>query len=238
MIPHHLAIIMDGNRRWARRQALEIALGHDEGAQNLKKIGKLVADKGIEHLTVFAFSAENWKRHKAEVDSLIALLKRFLMQETEELASENIRVQVIGDATAFDTDIQKLFDNLEARTAQNTGLNLNIAINYGGRQDIAHAAMKLAEQMARGLTITPEKAEWALKSHLMTQELPDIDLLIRTGGEKRLSNFLLWECSYAELYFSEALWPDFSEQDLNAALEEFSSRNRRFGGDTILRTVG
>ena len=238
MIPHHLAIIMDGNRRWARRQALEIALGHDEGAQNLKKIGKLVADKGIEHLTVFAFSAENWKRHKAEVDSLIALLKRFLMQETEEFASENIRVQVIGDATAFDTDIQKLFDNLEARTAQNTGLNLNIAINYGGRQDIAHAAMKLAEQMARGLTITPEKAEWALKSHLMTQELPDIDLLIRTGGEKRLSNFLLWECSYAELYFSEALWPDFSEQDLNAALEEFSSRNRRFGGDTILRTVG
>ena len=238
MIPHHLAIIMDGNRRWARRQALEIALGHDEGAQNLKKIGKLVADKGIEHLTVFAFSAENWKRHKAEVDSLIALLKRFLMQETEELASENIRVQVIGDATAFDTDIQKLFDNLEARTAQNTGLNLNIAINYGGRQDIAHAAMKLAEQMARGLTITPEKAEWALKSHLMTQELPDIDLLIRTGGEKRLSNFLLWECSYAELYFCEALWPDFSEQDLNAALEEFSLRNRRFGGDTILRTVG
>ena len=184
MIPHHLAIIMDGNRRWAKRQALEIALGHDEGAQNLKKIGKLVADKGIEHLTVFAFSAENWKRHKAEVDSLIALLKRFLMQETEEFASENIRVQVIGDATAFDTDIQKLFDNLEARTAQNTGLNLNIAINYGGRQDIAHAAMKLAEQMARGLTITPEKAEWALKSHLMTQELPDIDLLIRTGGEK------------------------------------------------------
>ena len=238
MIPHHLAIIMDGNRRWAKRQALEIALGHDEGAQNLKKIGKLVGDKGIEHLTVFAFSAENWKRHKAEVDSLIALLKRFLMQETEEFASENIRVQVIGDATAFDTDIQKLFDNLEARTAQNTGLNLNIAINYGGRQDIAHAAMKLAEQMARGLTITPEKAEWALKSHLMTQELPDIDLLIRTGGEKRLSNFLLWECSYAELYFSEALWPDFSEQDLNAALEEFSSRNRRFGGDTILRTVG
>ena len=238
MIPHHLAIIMDGNRRWARRQALEIALGHDEGAQNLKKIGKLVADKGIEHLTVFAFSAENWKRHKAEVDSLIALLKRFLMQETEELASENIRVQVIGDATAFDADIQKLFDNLEAQTAQNTGLNLNIAINYGGRQDIAHAAMKLAEQTARGLIITPEKAEWALKSHLMTQELPDIDLLIRTGGEKRLSNFLLWECSYAELYFSEALWPDFSEQDLDAALEEFSSRNRRFGGDTILRTVG
>ena len=238
MVPNHLAIIMDGNRRWARGHALDIAIGHNEGAQTLKKICKAVSNQAINYLTVFAFSSENWSRSTKEIDALMGLMRRFLMQEVDELVTQNVRLRIIGDRSVFDDEMQKLFSMVEQKTRNNSGLVLTIAVNYGGRQDIAHAAMKLAEQMARGLTITPEKAEWALKSHLMTQELPDIDLLIRTGGEKRLSNFLLWECSYAELYFSEALWPDFSEQDLNAALEEFSSRNRRFGGDTILRTVG
>jgi len=238
MVPNHLAIIMDGNRRWARGHALDIAIGHNEGAQTLKKICKAVSNQAINYLTVFAFSSENWSRSTKEIDALMGLMRRFLMQEVDELVTQNVRLRIIGDRSVFDDEMQKLFSMVEQKTGNNSGLVLTIAVNYGGRQDIAHAAMKLAEQMARGLTITPEKAEWALKSHLMTQELPDIDLLIRTGGEKRLSNFLLWECSYAELYFSEALWPDFSEQDLNAALEEFSSRNRRFGGDTILRTVG
>lgn len=238
MGPNHLAIIMDGNRRWARRNAFDIAIGHDKGAENLKNIGKIVADKGVKYLTVFAFSSENWKRNKREVDSMLALMKRFLRQEIDGLSAENIKVQIIGDATAFEPEIQALFKKVVEQTSKNTGLKLNIAINYGGRQDIAHAVVKLAEQLSRGLTITPEKAEWAVKSHLMTQNLPDIDLLIRTGGEKRISNFLLWEASYAELYFSDVLWPDFSAQDLEAAFDEFTSRNRRFGGDTVLRTVG
>ena len=237
MGPQHLAIIMDGNRRWARQHAFDIAIGHDKGADNLRAIGKIVAQKGVEHLTVFAFSSENWKRNKREVDSLLALLRRFLTQELDELMGENIRVNILGDRSAFDAGLQALFTNIVEKTASNTGLNLNIAINYGGRQDIALAVVKLAEQLSKGLSITAEKAEWAVKSHLMTHDLPDIDLLIRTGGEKRISNFLLWEASYAELYFTDVLWPDFSEADLDAAFEEFALRNRRFGGDTILRTV-
>ena len=238
MVPNHLAIIMDGNRRWARGHSLGIAIGHNEGAQTLKKICKAVSNQAINYLTVFAFSSENWSRSTKEIDALMGLMRRFLMQEVDELVTQNVRLRIIGDRSVFDDEMQKLFSMVEQKTRNNSGLVLTIAVNYGGRQDIAQAAVALANQLSRGFDIHEERAVTAVKSHLMTQDLPDVDLLIRTGGEKRISNFLLWDASYAELYFSDKLWPDFSETDLKSALDDYGTRNRRFGGDSALRTVG
>ena len=238
MVPNHLAIIMDGNRRWARDHALDIAIGHDEGAQTLKKICKAASNQAINYLTVFAFSSENWSRSTKEIDALMGLMRRFLIQETDELVTENVRLRIIGDRSVFDDELQKLFSMVEQKTRNNSGLVLTIAVNYGGRQDIAQAVVALANQLSKGFDIPEERAVTAVKSHLMTQDLPDVDLLIRTGGEKRISNFLLWDASYAELYFSDKLWPDFSETDLKSALDDYGTRNRRFGGDSTLRTVG
>ena len=238
MVPKHLAIIMDGNRRWARAHALDIALGHNEGALNLKRICKAAANSYISYLTVFAFSSENWKRSAKEIDALMGLMRRFLMQETDELMAENVRLKIIGDRSVFADDLKQLFDMVEQKTSRNTGLVLTIAVNYGGRHDIAQAVVALSSQLSKGFEISEDRAVTAVKSHLMTQDLPDVDMLIRTGGEKRISNFLLWDISYAELYFSDKLWPDFTEDDLADALDDYASRNRRFGGDSILRTVG
>ncbi len=238
MVPKHLAIIMDGNRRWARAHALDIALGHNEGALNLKRICKAAANSYIRYLTVFAFSSENWKRSAKEIDALMGLMRRFLMQETDELMAENVQLKIIGDRSVFADDLKQLFDMVEQKTSRNTGLVLTIAVNYGGRHDIAQAVVALSRQLSKGFEISEDRAVTAVKSHLMTQDLPDVDMLIRTGGEKRISNFLLWDISYAELYFSDKLWPDFTEDDLADALDDYASRNRRFGGDSILRTVG
>ena len=238
MVPNHLAIIMDGNRRWARGHALHIAMGHNEGTQTLKKICKAVSNQAINYLTVFAFSSENWSRSTKEIDALMGLMRRFLIQETDELVTQNVRLRIIGDRSVFDDELQKLFSMVEQKTRNNSGLVLTIAVNYGGRQDIAQAVVALANQLSKGFDIPEERAVTAVKSHLMTQDLPDVDLLIRTGGEKRISNFLLWDTSYAELYFSNKLWPDFSETDLKTALDDYGTRNRRFGGDSTLRTVG
>ena len=238
MVPKHLAIIMDGNRRWARAHALDIALGHNEGALNLRRICKAAANSYISYLTVFAFSSENWKRSAKEIDALMGLMRRFLMQETDELMAENVQLKIIGDRSVFADDLKQLFDMVEQKTSRNTGLVLTIAVNYGGRHDIAQAVVALSSQLSKGFEISEDRAVTAVKSHLMTQDLPDVDMLIRTGGEKRISNFLLWDISYAELYFSDKLWPDFTEDDLADALDDYASRNRRFGGDSILRTVG
>ena len=238
MVPNHLAIIMDGNRRWARGHALDIAIGHNEGSQTLKKICKAVSNQAINYLTVFAFSSENWSRSTKEIDALMGLMRRFLMQEVDELVTQNVRLRIIGDRSVFDDELQKLFSMVEQKTRNNSGLVLTIAVNYGGRQDIAQAVVALANQLSKGFDVHEERAVTAVKSHLMTQDLPDVDLLIRTGGEKRISNFLLWDASYAELYFSDKLWPDFSETDLKSALDDYGTRNRRFGGDSALRTVG
>ncbi|MEC8744082.1 MAG: polyprenyl diphosphate synthase [Pseudomonadota bacterium] len=238
MVPNHLAIIMDGNRRWARGHALDIAIGHNEGAQTLKKICKAVSNQAINYLTVFAFSSENWSRSTKEIDALMGLMRRFLMQEVDELVTQNVRLRIIGDRSVFDDEMQKLFSMVEQKTRNNSGLVLTIAVNYGGRQDIAQAVVALANQLSKGFDVHEERAVTAVKSHLMTQDLPDVDLLIRTGGEKRISNFLLWDISYAELYFSDKLWPDFSETDLKSALDDYGTRKRRFGGDSALRTVG
>jgi len=229
---------MDGNRRWARGHSLGIAIGHNEGAQTLKKICKAVSSQAINYLTVFAFSSENWSRSTKEIDALMGLMRRFLIQETDELVTQNVRLRIIGDRSVFDDELQNLFSMVEQKTRNNSGLVLTIAVNYGGRQDIAQAVVALANQLSKGFDIPKERAVTAVKSHLMTQDLPDVDLLIRTGGEKRISNFLLWDASYAELYFSDKLWPDFSETDLKSALDDYGTRNRRFGGDSALRTVG
>ena len=167
----------------------------------------------------------------------MGLMRRFLMQEVDELVTQNVRLRIIGDRSVFDDEMQKLFSLVEQKTRNNSGLVLTIAVNYGGRQDIAQAVVALANQLSKGFDIHEERAVTAVKSHLMTQDLPDVDLLIRTGGEKRISNFLLWDASYAELYFSDKLWPDFSETDLKSALDDYGTRNRRFGGDSALRTV-
>ena len=226
----HLAIIMDGNRRWARRNALKVFAGHDYGAQNLKTIARSVAEHGIQNLTVFAFSSENWKRSKAEIFSLLGLMRDFLQNDVQQLVNDDIRLFIIGDRTAFDQGLQDAFNQAEQQTAACTRMTLTIAINYGGRQDILIAAQSAVEKFKHKGKIAQHEFEMGLN----TCRLPDVDLLIRTGGEKRLSNFMLWEISYAELYFTNILWPDFTIQDLSAAIKDYYSRNRRYGGDNVV----
>jgi len=229
MVPHHLAIIMDGNRRWAKQRRLEILRGHNQGSSVLKEISKSAHEKGISYLTVFAFSTENWKRPQAEVKGLIELMRRFLMQDMESLITDNVKLRIIGDISVFDQDLQALFEDAMAQTAANDGLNLSIAVNYGGKQDLMQALSSLAgDELSHA-----EGTEEAVKVRLQTKELPNIDLLVRTGGEYRISNFILWESAYAELYFTDCYWPDFTEAELDKALEAFEGRKRRFGGDDM-----
>ena len=225
----HLAIIMDGNRRWARQHTLRALAGHDKGAQNLKDIARAVAEHGVTYLTVFAFSSENWKRSQAEVSGLISLMRGFLQNDVQQLIDDNIRLLIIGDRSAFDGDLQALFAAAEQRTSSCTRLTLTIAVNYGGRQDILNAAQAVLQDQHAGVTL--EQHDFEMK--LNTRQLPDVDLLVRTGGERRLSNFLLWEMSYAELYFTDVLWPDFTTQDLSSAIKDYYSRDRRYGGDPV-----
>ena len=223
----HLAIIMDGNRRWARQNALRALAGHDRGAQNLKTIARSAAEHGIDYLTVFAFSTENWKRSQAEVSGLINLMRGFLQNDIQQLVDDDIRLRIIGDRTAFDNDIRNLFTDAEQQTSGCSRLTLTVAVNYGGRQDILNAAQAVLHRDK----VSNEIAQHDFEMNLDTCHLPDVDMLVRTGGERRLSNFLLWELSYAELYFSDVLWPDFTAQDLSAAIKDYYSRNRRYGGD-------
>ena len=225
----HLAIIMDGNRRWARQHTLRALAGHDKGAQNLKDIARAVAEHGVTYLTVFAFSSENWKRSQAEVSGLISLMRGFLQNDVQQLIDDNIRLLIIGDISAFDDDLQALFAAAEQRTSSCTRLTLTIAVNYGGRQDILNAAQAVLQGQHAGVTLDQHDFEMKLN----TRQLPDVDLLVRTGGERRLSNFLLWEMSYAELYFTDVLWPDFTTQDLSSAIKDYYSRDRRYGGDPV-----
>lgn len=226
----HLAIIMDGNRRWARRHTLRALAGHDEGAQNLKTIARSVAEHGVDFLTVFAFSAENWKRSQAEVAGLVSLMRGFLQNDVQKLIDDDIRLFIIGDRTAFDDELQDLFLSAEQKTSACTRLTLTIAVNYGGRQDILNAVQTVLRE--RGGT-ADQIEQHDFEANLITRQLPDVDLLIRTGGEMRLSNFLLWEMSYAELYFTDVLWPDFTDKDLSAAIKDYYSRDRRYGGDPV-----
>ena len=229
-VPGHLAIIMDGNRRWARARRLETLLGHDRGAENLKTISQSSVDAQIDWLTVFAFSSENWTRSEHEVKGLMRLIISFIKTQAEELLKSNVRLRIIGRRDRFSDDLCSVMNDLEQRSSTNTGLNLTVALDYGGRQDITSALRKIAEEIETGMITATDINDDLLKSRMHTKILPPVDLLIRTGGEKRLSNFLLWDLSYAELFFSEKLWPDFTERDLFEALASYGGRQRRFGG--------
>ena len=240
--PNHVAIIMDGNRRWAKKRRLEALLGHDKGAETLEDITKSCVDANINWLTVFAFSSENWTRPEYEVAGLMRLINKFIDTQAQELLDANVRLRIIGRRDRFADDLCAAIQSLEQRSSKNTRLNLTVALDYGGRQDIASAALAIAKEIEAGMLTTDDVNDDLLKSRMSTKILPPVDLLIRTGGEKRLSNFLLWDLSYAELFFSDKLWPDFNRSDLFEAITSFQGRQRRFGGgnydiDQSLRVV-
>ena len=218
----HVAIIMDGNGRWAKKRHLPRAVGHQRGVEAVRRMIRGAREFGLEALTLYAFSTENWRRPDEEVSDLMGLMKRFILSDLEEMARNNIRLKVIGDFRAFKPDVAELIDKALARTAENTGTTLVVALNYGAQDEIARAARKAAE---KGL-ITPE----SIAAELDTADLPPLDLLIRTSGELRLSNFLLWQAAYAELWFTDVLWPDFGPEHLAEALDAFAERERRYGG--------
>ena len=228
--PNHVAIIMDGNRRWAKKRCLEALLVHDKGAEALEDITKSCVDAHINWLTVFAFSSENWTRPEHEVAGLMRLINKFIDMQAQELLDANVRLRIIGRRDRFADDLCAAIQTLEQRSSKNTGLNLTVALDYGGRQDIASAALAIAKEIEVGMLSTDDVNDDLLKSRMSTKILPPVDLLIRTGGEKRLSNFLLWDLSYAELFFSDKLWPDFNRSDLFDAIASFQGRQRRFGG--------
>jgi undecaprenyl diphosphate synthase len=229
---HHLAIIMDGNRRWASAHGFGVLKGHRKGVDTLEAISRAAIDQKIEWLTVFAFSSENWQRPATEVKGLMSLMKLFIRTRSKELIDNNIRVRVIGRRDRFADDLQDAINDVEKSSAMNTGLNLTVALDYGGRHDLTAAAAQIAYEVESGLLKANQVNDDLLKSRLSTKVLPPVDLLIRTGGEKRISNFLLWDLSYAELHFSERYWPEFTAQDLNMAVSDYTKRERRFGGDS------
>ena len=227
--PVHVAIIMDGNGRWAKARGLPRTAGHKRGAEAVRAAVKGAVELGVSTLTLFGFSAENWKRPMGEVRDLMGLLRLYLRNEINELHRNGVRLRVVGDRSRLDRDIVNLIESAEAKTAANQKLTLVLALNYGGRQEIVLAAQNLARQAAAGTLSPADIDEDMLASHLHTAGLPDPDLLIRTSGEKRISNFLLWQCAYAEMVFLDVLWPDFSKDHLEQAIRDFQGRDRRYG---------
>lgn len=222
---------MDGNGRWAQARGLPRTMGHRQGVEAVKRVVEAAADLGVKYLTLFGFSSENWSRPADEVTELMRLLRMYLRAETAELHRNNIKLRVIGDRSAFDREIIELVENAERLTENNTGITVLMALNYGGRNEILHAAAAYAAQCgAQGITPSFESAEEYFPSFLQTAGVPDPEILIRTSGEQRISNFLLWQCAYSEMVFTPTLWPDFSRLDLEAALKDFAGRDRRFGG--------
>lgn len=226
----HVAIIMDGNGRWAKRQGKIRAFGHKAGAKSVRRAVSFAANHGIEALTLYAFSSENWSRPEQEVSALMELFVWALDSEVKSLHRHNVRLRIIGDIRRFNTRIQERIRKAEKLTENNTGLTLNIAANYGGRWDIIQGVQHLAVQVQEGQLRPEEITEELLGQQICMHELAPVDLVIRTGGEHRISNFLLWQIAYAELYFTDVLWPDFDEQDFEGALHAFANRDRRFGG--------
>ncbi|OJU09516.1 MAG: di-trans,poly-cis-decaprenylcistransferase [Clostridiales bacterium 43-6] len=228
-LPRHIAIIMDGNGRWAKKRALPRSAGHSAGSKNFKDIARYCNKIGIEYLTVYAFSTENWARPKDEVDNIMNILRDYL-KDAKNFKEENIQVKFIGNIAALPVDIIALIDDAEKNSADATGLKLNIALNYGGRDEILHAARKLAADCKNGLIDAEAISEQDLEARLYTAGQPDPDIIIRPSGEYRLSNYLIWQSAYSEFWFSHILWPDFKPKYLEEALDEFSKRDRRFGG--------
>ncbi len=228
-IPHHIAIIMDGNGRWAKSKGLPRTAGHKQGAQNIRKIAIQCNQLGVKALTLYAFSTENWKRPEDEVDYLCKLPKFFFNSYLKELKKNNIRVTFLGELNKFPIETQDIINDAVSQTSMNSGLTLCFAINYGSRREIVLAAQKYANDLLKG-TVKNELTEDVFQQYLMTYEMPEVELMIRTSGELRLSNFLLWQLAYAEFIFTKVAWPDFNEEQLDLAIEEFTLRNRRFGG--------
>lgn len=229
-LPRHVAIIMDGNGRWAKKHAVRVALGHRAGVEALRSIIRESSDIGIEALSLYAFSTENWTRDAEEVGALMALLLEFFSSEIDELDENNVVIRILGDKDGLPPRQREALYRAEARTGGNTGLRLNLAINYGGRGEIVRAARALAQKAVQGEIAVDAIDEGAFQDALYTRGLPDVDLLIRTSGEMRLSNFLLYQCAYAEFEFPTVLWPDFTLDHYHQALDAYASRDRRFGG--------
>jgi len=227
--PRHIAIIMDGNGRWAQKRFMTRAVGHQAGVKAVRKIVECCAKHKVEVLTLFAFSSENWRRPEAEVALLMALFMATLQREIDKLDRNNIRLRFIGDRTVFSDKLQQKMTEGEAQTQDNTALTVVVAANYGGHWDVCQAFRKVAEKMATGELKNQVISEELINQHLSTAGLPDPDLFIRTGGEQRVSNFMLWQLAYTELYFTTTLWPDFDQNSLEDAIKSFKSRQRRFG---------
>ena len=229
-IPQHIAIILDGNGRWARAKGLPRNAGHVQGAKVVEDMCEITYNMGIQYFTVYAFSTENWSRPKDEVDALMKLLRNYMVNAKKRANKNNMCVRVIGDKTGLDKDLQESILDLEESTKDNTGLHFQIAINYGGRDEITRAVRRLSADVAEGKLEADSITDETINSYLDTAGLPDPDLLIRTCGEQRISNFLLWQLAYTEFYFCDKAWPDFNKKELELAIESYNTRNRKFGG--------
>lgn len=229
-VPQHVAIILDGNGRWAKKKHLPRNMGHVQGSKTVEKIVEDAYNLGIKYLTVYAFSTENWKRPQNEVDALMKLLRDYLKTCIKRASKNNMKVRVIGDITGLSKDLQDKIIELEKATVENTGINFTIALNYGSRDEMVRAMKHMAEDLEEGKILKEDITEDTFSKYLDTKGLPDPDLMIRTSGEERLSNFMLWQLAYTEFYFTDVLWPDFNKKELKKAIEYYNGRNRRFGG--------
>ena len=229
-LPRHIAVILDGNGRWAQRRGLPRTAGHKAGAETFRTIATYCRDIGLDYLTVYAFSTENWKRPKEEVETIMVLLKRYLLEAIDTMERDNVRLRFLGDMQALSQELRDLVEQCNAISGRLTGCQCNICINYGGRAEIAQGARRFAEDCAAGVVKPDDLTEETFEKYLYSAGMPSPELLIRPGGEQRLSNFLLWQCAYAEFYFTDVLWPDFSKEELHRAIAAYQRRNRRFGG--------
>jgi undecaprenyl diphosphate synthase len=236
-VARHIAIIMDGNGRWAAERGLPRAEGHRQGVESVRRTVNAAQELGITHLTLFSFSSENWARPRQEINDLFGLLRRFIRRDLADLHKNGVKIRVIGTRAGLERDLLRLIDDAIELTKDNTALNLTIAFNYGARDEIARAARRIAEDVAKGVLAPAEVTQERFATYLDTADLPDPDLLIRTSGELRLSNFLLWQVAYSEFVFVDCYWPDFSREQLEAALAEYQRRNRRFGGTSARSTA-
>ena len=228
-LPRHIAIILDGNGRWAKKRGLPRTAGHKVGAETFRTIATYCRDIGIDYLTVYAFSTENWKRPTEEVETIMGLLKNYLLEAIETMERDNVRLHFMGDMTPLTEELKELVERCNAISAGLTGCQCNICINYGGRAEIVHAARDFAKDCAAGAAKPDDLTEESFGKYLYSADIPSPELLIRPGGEQRLSNFLLWQCAYAEFYFTDVLWPDFSKEELHRAIAAYQRRDRRFG---------
>ena len=230
-LPEHIAIIMDGNRRWAKEKNLEVKQGHYAGAENLEKIAQYANKIGIKYMTVYAFSTENWKRSENEVKALMMILKNYIEKLLERTSANNIKINIMGDISRLEIGLQNSINKIIDKTKNNTGLTLNIAFNYGGRAEILRATKQIAEEVHEGKLDLEKIDEKCIENHLYTKGQPDPDILIRTSGEIRISNFLLWQLAYTEFIFIDKYWPDFNENDIEESIHIFQKRHRKFGAN-------